>query len=755
MPPDIPAERFDVGLPAAHQSRPDAFPAGIVRPISFETPDRLTDVISWHGHIPFAFWVIEALRPRVFVELGTHKGDSYCAFAQAVDRLGLGTLCYAIDTWRGDEHAGFYGEEVFDELRQYHDSRYGRFSRLVRSTFDDAVSRFGDGSIDLLHIDGLHTYEAVKHDFETWRPKLSNRGVVLFHDINVRESDFGVWRLWDELACRFPSFAFRHSHGLGVLAVSADVAAPIRHLTRYAEAEAEQVRVFFSRLSGTLALKSENSVARAALATREMELLAAQQQVQQSRLQREQFEHELTDLRAENQRLIANVESLRTENAMLIARAQQQLNTHDSLLEESHRLWSSSSWRLLRPLRNLIRGFHGYDRETEPIPASQAEALRTIIAIRDSLSWELTTPLRIVHRVLSPRSASPAPPVKSKWEKADFLLIERDADFDLEFFLPPSAPRLSRDEAIEGFMRGWAVEMGRKPYSGFNPQIYAELAMKPKEREKRNPLAHFIENAKPAGPWLIPLIRQSAQSPGATRLRTAIHVHAYYPELMEELLRGLSGNASKCDLFVTTSRQEDLERLKHSTASYDRGDVRISIVPNRGRDIGPFVTEYAWLSEKYELVGHLHSKKTAWASAEVGETWRRFLWGNLVGEGYPMMDVIAKHFENDPHLGLVFPDDPHLFGWTRNRECAARLAQKMGLTANLPLAFEFPAGTMFWCRGAALRPLFDLGLTWDDYPPEPLPEDGTILHAIERLLPFIAQHQGYRLAATYTPGLRR
>src|SRR5271166_1321894 len=141
MPPDIPAERFDVGLPAAHQSRPDAFPEGIVRPISFETPERLTDIVSWHGHIPFAFWVIEVLRPRVFVELGTHKGDSYCAFAQAVDRLGLGTLCYAIDTWRGDEDAGFYGEEVFDELRQYHDPRYGRFSRLVRSTFDDVVGQ--------------------------------------------------------------------------------------------------------------------------------------------------------------------------------------------------------------------------------------------------------------------------------------------------------------------------------------------------------------------------------------------------------------------------------------------------------------------------------------------------------------------------------------------------------------------------------------------------------------------------------------
>jgi Methyltransferase domain len=236
--------------------RTEMVPDGISRPIAFVAADRLTDVPSWHAHIPFAFWLIEAMFPRVLVELGTHRGDSYCAFAQAVDRLRSSTACYAIDTWRGDKHAGFYGEAVFEELQGYHDPRYGRFSRLIRSTFDNAASLFAEGSIDLLHIDGLHTYDAVKHDFETWRPKLTNRAVVLFHDIDERESDFGVWRLWDELARQFPSFAFHHSHGLGVLAVGADVAAPIVRLTGYEEAAARQVRLFFSRLGGALLFKS-------------------------------------------------------------------------------------------------------------------------------------------------------------------------------------------------------------------------------------------------------------------------------------------------------------------------------------------------------------------------------------------------------------------------------------------------------------------------------------------------------------------
>ena len=124
-------------------------------PLALAQPRRLTDVTSWHEHIPFAFALMDMFRPSVFVELGTHKGDSYCAFCQAVDALGLSTKCYAVDTWEGDQQAGFYGPEVLSELRSYHDPLYGRFSRLIQSTFDDAVNSFPEKSIDLLHIDAL------------------------------------------------------------------------------------------------------------------------------------------------------------------------------------------------------------------------------------------------------------------------------------------------------------------------------------------------------------------------------------------------------------------------------------------------------------------------------------------------------------------------------------------------------------------------------------------------------------------------
>lgn len=75
--------------------------------IAFCTPRRLTDVDCWHFHIPFAFVITAMHKPEKFVELGTHKGDSYCAFCQAVDELGLNTACYAVDSWQGDEQTGF------------------------------------------------------------------------------------------------------------------------------------------------------------------------------------------------------------------------------------------------------------------------------------------------------------------------------------------------------------------------------------------------------------------------------------------------------------------------------------------------------------------------------------------------------------------------------------------------------------------------------------------------------------------------
>jgi hypothetical protein len=220
----------------------------INHPIAFMQPRRFSPTSAWIQHIPFAAVLVDLLQPRTIVELGVHHGDSYCAFCQAVGELKLSTKCFGIDTWRGDAHAGFYPQQVLDALRMHHDPLYAGFSSLIQSDFDSAASRFEDGSLDVIHVDGLHTYDAVKHDFETWRPKAIESGVMLFHDTVVKHKDFGVWKFWEEVSPRYPSFNFEHGAGLGVLAVGQRLPAAFTQWLEDANRERQQMRRLFHGL---------------------------------------------------------------------------------------------------------------------------------------------------------------------------------------------------------------------------------------------------------------------------------------------------------------------------------------------------------------------------------------------------------------------------------------------------------------------------------------------------------------------------
>jgi hypothetical protein len=226
----------------------------------FWTPERIAPS-GWLSHVPFAFWLVDVLRPRTIVELGTHTGVSYSAMCQAVKSLELATRCFAVDTWKGDEHSGLYSEEVYREFSAFHDARYAAFSRLVRSTFDEALPHFEDKSIDLLHIDGFHTYDAVRHDFDSWVPRLSENGVVMVHDINVRERGFGVFKLWGEISSGRPHFSFVHGHGFGILGLGSCYPARLRLLFSAEEDDrvTSAIRTIFSQLGRSIDNSYETS----------------------------------------------------------------------------------------------------------------------------------------------------------------------------------------------------------------------------------------------------------------------------------------------------------------------------------------------------------------------------------------------------------------------------------------------------------------------------------------------------------------
>ena len=170
------------------------------------------------------FSIVSLLKPRLFVELGVHNGASFFAACQVAKAESIDIKCVGVDHWQGDTHAGLYDDSVFNEFVSTLEANYSSFASFIRDDFSQTVSQFEDGSIDLLHIDGFHSYDAVKHDFTTWLPKLSNQAVVLFHDINEFSRGFGVWRFWRELEKEHGERALSlgSDHGLGILFLGED-----------------------------------------------------------------------------------------------------------------------------------------------------------------------------------------------------------------------------------------------------------------------------------------------------------------------------------------------------------------------------------------------------------------------------------------------------------------------------------------------------------------------------------------------------
>jgi len=204
---------------------------------------------TWESHVPFLYCLLNYFKPRRFVELGTHHGNCFFAACQVSKQSGYSVDCVAVDTWAGDEHTGNYEDKVFIEFKQILKRDYQQ-GRYIRKLFADASKQFEQGSIDLLHIDGLHTYEAVSEDFMTWLPTLSDRGIIMFHDTQERTRGFGVWKFWAEISDKYPSFEFEHGHGLGVLLVGDH---PEPHIQKLFETAAkpeytEFLRFFFSNI---------------------------------------------------------------------------------------------------------------------------------------------------------------------------------------------------------------------------------------------------------------------------------------------------------------------------------------------------------------------------------------------------------------------------------------------------------------------------------------------------------------------------
>ena len=386
------------------------------------TPERLAYPGAWAGHLPFAFWLVGALRPDLVVELGTHSGNSYFSFCQALAALHPAGRAYAVDTWKGDEHAGFYGEDVFADVSAYNEAHYAGFSTLLRQTFDAARPYFADGSIDLLHIDGMHSYEQVRYDFESWQAAVSPRGVVLFHDIGVRENGFGVWRLWDELTQRFPSFAFTHSHGLGVLGVGPGQPPALHALFGLADdpAAAGRVRRRVAARGEAFQHLVELSTAKHWLRVRSDEAAAAGEALARQETAVERLQLALAGERGQDRMQAARIAALedaaaradsvaKSRAAALEARDGEIAALRDALREAERRQDNQVGEMAARHEADRVAAAQTVRRLQDELAAATAHQQHLVQEYVTSTSWRVTRPLRLVTRLARRPAAAPPP----------------------------------------------------------------------------------------------------------------------------------------------------------------------------------------------------------------------------------------------------------------------------------------------------------------------------------------------------------
>ena len=226
--------------------------------------------------------------------------------------------------------------------------------------------------------------------------------------------------------------------------------------------------------------------------------------------------------------------------------------------------------------------------------------------------------------------------------------------------------------------------------------------------------------------------------------KIAVHAHIFYIDMVAELLAQINMMPYNFDLIVTTDSDIKKQKISRNLNKCRAEKTIIRVTPNKGRDIGPFVAGCRDIIDKYNYVCHIHTKKSA--TVHWGSLWRKYLWTNLFGS-QDNLKAIFQRFEVDTNLGIIFPPPypvmtPHL-NWGGNKAACAELLSRAGLKAALPDVPEFPVGNMFWARCKAIKPLFDMELSFDDFELEKGQIELALQHAIERIWKYLVQGSGY------------
>jgi GT2 family glycosyltransferase len=315
-------------------------------------------------------------------------------------------------------------------------------------------------------------------------------------------------------------------------------------------------------------------------------------------------------------------------------------------------------------------------------------------------------------------------------------------------------PRL-RVAARKAAKLGWWTISGQLPY---RIRAWRHLRAAEKARQIKampsgdsyNPeVARPIENDYSAAVPFTYAMAEPAQAPSL-----AVICHIFHENLTPEIQQYLRNIPFKADLFISTDAAGKKAIIERQFAVWDAGRVEIRVTENRGRDIAPKLVGFREVYDKYEFVLHLHSKQSSHDS--VLSSWRGYLLENMLGSP-EIVQSVFEAFRRGPKLGIVasqhFEPVRAWINWGGNLDLANRLLKRFGQPFSYDQALDFPSGSMFWARSAALKPLLDLNLTFEDFPPEQAQTDGTLAHAIERLFYIACEHAGFSWMKIAQPGL--
>lgn len=225
------------------------------------------------------------------------------------------------------------------------------------------------------------------------------------------------------------------------------------------------------------------------------------------------------------------------------------------------------------------------------------------------------------------------------------------------------------------------------------------------------------------------------------KFKYAVHLHLFYSDLADEFAEYFSALPKGFDIFITHLEEKESSKIKKAFAKCGADNIYLRLVDNKGRDVGPFINTLNSFNDinKYSVIGHFHSKKSLEVGGPMGDNWRRFLLESLIGDSNTSAQVLGLF--NDPNIGLVYAEDRHCVDSGENIYFIEKLHKEMNIKQD-PNCFSFPLGTMFWARTDAISNLQSLDKSFFELD-EPLPYDGSYLHAIERILPNLCQSNGF------------